>query len=126
MAELLIVVAILGVLAGVSFVAVQTHQKNVTQLQYDAIAKEIFVAAQNHLTLAKSENYGQKADLTSVLDSTTDSGAYFFGWDGKIADGDNPDIRYFYSGGTNAGTALDQILPFGAVELVSGGSFIIR
>ena len=127
MAELLIVVAIIGVLAGVSFVAVQTHQKNVTQSQYNTIAKEIFIAAQNHLTLAKSENYGQKADLTAILNSKTPSGAFFFGPDANAdADGDNVDIRYFYSGDTNAGTALDQILPFGAVELVSGGSFIIR
>ena len=41
MAELLIVIAIIGVLAGVSFIAVQSHQRSMTQLQYDAIAKEI-------------------------------------------------------------------------------------
>ena len=64
MAEMLIVIAILGILAGVAFVAVQQHQKSVTQLQYDTIAKEIFVAAQNHLTLAKSENYQDTDALT--------------------------------------------------------------
>ena len=69
MAEMLIVVAIIGVLAGVSFVAVQSYQKSMTQLQYDAVAKEIFIAAQNHLTLAKSENFQQKTDLTAAFKS---------------------------------------------------------
>ena len=116
MAELLIVVAILGVLAGVSFIAVQNHQKSVTQLQYDTIAKEIFVAAQNHLTLAKGENYRQNADLDSAPTG-------FFG----TADGTGEDIYYFVSGDPdNVGTLLDQMLPFGAVEVVSGGQYIVR
>ena len=126
MAELLIVVAIIGVLAGVSFIAVQTHQKSMTQLQYDAIAKEIFVAAQNHLTLAKSENYRQVSDLSKNLDLKID-GKDFFGADGNAtADGDTADIRYFYSDDDNASTAFEQIMPFGAVELVTGGRYIIR
>lgn len=127
MAEMLIVIAIIGVLSAVSFIAVQTHQKSMTQLQYDTIAKEIFVAAQNHLTLAKSENYRQVSDLSTALNKTTASGAYFFGSDGDApADGAIADIRYFYSGKDNSSTALEQILPFGAVELVTGGKYIIR
>lgn len=126
MAEMLIVVAIIGVLAGVSFVAVQAHQKNMTQLQYDSIAKEIFVAAQNHLTLAKSENYRQTSDLTAALNNKTATDSFFFGPDGDAEADKVDDIRYFYSGGSNTGTALEQILPFGAIELVSGGSYIIR
>ena len=63
MAELLIVVAILVALFGVAFVAVQNHQRSMTQLEYDTIAKEIFIAAQNHLTTAESQGYlGQIAD----------------------------------------------------------------
>ena len=57
MAELLMVVAILVALFGVAFVAVQNHQRSMTQLEYDTIAKEIFVAAQNHLTAAESQGY---------------------------------------------------------------------
>ena len=120
MAEMLIVIAIIGVLAAVSFIAVQAHQKSMTQLQYDAIAKEIFVAAQNHLTLAKSENYQQKSDLSSAITSG------FFGTKGESDADTNDDIFYFDSTSSNAGTALDQILPFGAVELVTGGKYIIR
>jgi len=127
MAEMLIVIAIIGVLAAVSFIAVQAHQKSMTQLQYDAIAKEIFVAAQNHLTLAKSENYGQASDLNSdkALNLTVD-GKLYFGPDGDASADTINDIRYFYSDADNASTALEQILPFGAVELVTGGKYIIR
>ena len=120
MAEMLIVVAIIGVLAAVSFIAVQSHQKSMTQLQYDAIAKEIFVAAQNHLTLAKSENYQQKSDLSTAMT------AGFFGTKGDASVDTNDDIYYFTSTSSNTGTALEQILPFGAVELVTGGDYIIR
>ena len=55
LAELLIVVAIVTILLGVSFVAVQNHQRSMTRLEFDTIAKEIFVAAQNHLTAAESQ-----------------------------------------------------------------------
>ena len=123
MAELLIVVAIIGVLFGVSFVAVQSHQKSLTQAQYDAIAKEIFVAAQNHLTLAKSENYGLTVSINSAKKDTT---ANFFGTKGDATTDTGDDIYYFCSKDNNTSKALEQILPFGAVELVSGGNFIIR
>lgn len=127
MAEMLIVVAIIGVLAAVSFIAVQAHQKSMTQLQYDAIAKEIFVAAQNHLTLAKSENYGQVSDLnTNTALNLKVGDKYFFGPDGNATADTVDDIRYFISSTDNSSTALDQIIPFGAVELVTGGNYIIR
>lgn len=127
MAEMLIVIAILGVLAGVAFVAVQQHQKSVTQLQYDTIAKEIFVAAQNHLTLAKSENYQDTDALTHNRGTAGQAVA-----DQNPSEGEgasvtyNNDIFYFYSGDARANSILDQMLPFGSVELVTGGSYIIR
>ena len=57
MAEMLIVVAIIAVLGGVAFIAVNNHQRTLGQLERDGIAKEIFVAAQNHLTMAAHEGY---------------------------------------------------------------------
>lgn len=57
MAELLIVVAIIVVLAGVAFVGVASHMRSMTKLEYDGYAKEIFVAAQNHLTMAAHLGY---------------------------------------------------------------------
>ena len=57
MAELLIVVAIMTILGGVAFIAVIQYQKSLTQLERNSIAKEIFVAAQNHLTMAESQDH---------------------------------------------------------------------
>ena len=54
MAEMLIVVAIIGVLSAVSFVAVTQHQRSMERLERDSVAREIFIAAQNHLTMAHS------------------------------------------------------------------------
>jgi len=121
MAELLIVVAIIIILAGVSFIAVQIYQKSVTQSQYDTIAKEIFVAAQNHLTMAKSENYRQKSDLAAAK-----TGGFFGAKGTAVDDGTSTDIFYVCSKDTPIPGVLDQMLPFGAVELVSGGNYIIR
>ena len=55
LAETLIAVAIVLVLMGVAFIAVQNYQRSLRQLEYDGIAKEIFIAAQNHLTLADGQ-----------------------------------------------------------------------
>jgi len=127
MAEMLIVIAIIGVLAAVSFIAVQAHQRSMTQLQYDAIAKEIFVAAQNHLTLAKSENYQDTAALTHNRGTAGNADADKTSNEGEPVAYNN-DIYYFTKSGftTDGSSILDQMLPFGSVELVTGGSFIIR
>ena len=57
LAEVLIVVAITVILMGVAFVGVQSYQRSSTRLEFDGIAKEIFIAAQNHLTAAESQGY---------------------------------------------------------------------
>lgn len=120
MAELLIVVAIIGVLAGVSFVAVQRHQKSLSQSEVDSIAKEIFVAAQNHLTLAQSQNYlGLQDDeeneniVFGEKDTTDNSIRYFTVNAGKVT--------------SSASQVFEEILPFGSVdETVRSGNYLIR
>ena len=115
MAELLIVVAIIGVLAGVAFIAVNRHQRSMAQLERNNIAKEIFVAAQNHLTMAESRGY-----LAENRDST------YFGTSGTE---DGKTFQYIVaSGGNHANTILDLMLPFGAIDqtVLSGGSYLIR
>ena len=57
MAEMLVVIAIIGVLAAVAFIAVQNHQRSMAQLERDTIAKEIYFAAQNHLTSPDKNSY---------------------------------------------------------------------
>ena len=132
MAEMLIVVAIIGVLAGVSFIAVQNHQRSMAQLERDTIAKEIYFAAQNHLTMAESQGY-----LTGTAVSVDST---FFGTEetstqsktaGVTSNANNGKIYYaVVNGGTSfASTAiLDLMLPFGSIDetVRAGGSYIIR
>lgn len=123
MAELLMVVAILVALFGVAFVAVQRHQRSMTQLEYDTIAKEIFVAAQNHLTAAESQGYlGQ---ITEKSGYGTESGYINVG----TSENDSRDKVFYLSKGTDGqGVMLDLMLPFGAIDetIRAGGSYIIR
>ena len=55
LAELLIVVAIVVILAAVAFIAVSRYQRSTKRMELDGIAKEIFIAAQNHLSMADSQ-----------------------------------------------------------------------
>lgn len=116
MVELLTVVAILVILMGVSAVAVIRYQRNLHLKEMDSIAKEIFVAAQNHLSAADSQNL-----LSSYATSTDGSGLGY-------ADGETNYI--ICTGGNVAGgsSALEQILPFGSIDETtrSNGSFILH
>ena len=55
LAEALIVIAIIAVLSAVIFVAVFAYLRSMTKLEYDNYAKEMFIAAQNHLSMAESQ-----------------------------------------------------------------------
>ena len=111
LAETLIVVAIITILSGVSFIAVQNHMRSLAQLERDGIAKEIFVAAQNHLTMAEHEGYLGLSDYGKLEDEK--DGIYYFVGNGAAFSGD---------------TLLKVMLPFGAVDetVRLGGSYIIR
>ena len=118
MAEVLAVVAILIILFGVAFIAVQRYQRSLGQLERDKIAKEIFVAAQNHLSAAYGAGYyGLKpsgaGDVTTYgYPEDADKGIYYY-----IVDGNIP-----------ANSVLELMLPFGAIDetVLAGGSYIIR
>ena len=130
LAELLIVIAIIVILMGVAFVAVQNYQRSSTRLEFDGIAKEIFIAAQNHLTTAESQGYLQ-------LSSESNEGekAKKLGSEGN-SDADTKDERYFVYKAVNkystnpqkAESVLDLMLPFGAIDetVRAGGTYIIR
>ena len=130
MAEMLIVVAIIIVLAGVAFIAVQNHQRSLAQSERNTIAKEIYFAAQNHLTMAESQGY-----LTDSVDST------FYGAEETAADRTAAGIgdvdarasKIYYAVVNGASSfnnigALDLMLPFGSIDetVRAGGSYIIR
>ena len=113
---MLIVVAIIAVLSGVAFVSVWNYQRTLGQLERDAIAKEIYVAAQNHLTIAYGAGYlGMTSSGFGTQETATeDSGkeVYYFTVNGNISDS----------------SILGQILPFGSLDetVRGGGSYIVR
>lgn len=120
MAELLVVVAIIVILTGVSFVAVQAHQRNLAQLEADTVAKEIFFAAQNHLTMAEGQGY-----LSDIID---------YGTPTSYTSGDTTITENVYyvkmnsPGPFPANSILNQMLPFGSIDdtVRSAGNYVIR
>ncbi len=125
MAEVLIVVAIIVVLMGVGFIALMSHMRNMQKLEMDGQAKEIFVAAQNHLSLAKSQDYLGVAEY--VGETTTMTGDF------GIAEDAEKHIYYIVVNNASAVNGkgdplLAQMLPFASVNEAArtGGSYIIR
>lgn len=114
MAELMVVVGIIAILCALGFVGIVSYLRSLTKLEYDGYAKEIFVAAQNHLSMAKSQGYLKRSGFGDP-DSETDV-KYFF------VTGEDRDEQYGKS------KVLDLILPFGSVDetLRGGGCYIIR
>lgn len=113
MAELLIVVAIIIILSGVSFIAVQRHQRSLAQLERNSIAKEIFIAAQNHLTMVESQGF------------LAGNGTVDFG----TPDNSDSTKKNVYCAATGSSTGiLDLMLPFGSIDetVRAGGSYLIR
>lgn len=127
MAELLIVVAIITVLGGVGFIAVQNHQRSLEFTERNAIAKEIFIAAQNHLTMAESQGYlsvDKDVEKTRIITSVHGSGF------SDATAGDAPAVPTT-EGETPSGVTsnmLDLMLPMGSIDetVRVGGSYIIR
>lgn len=110
LAEMLIVVAIILILSAVAFINVQRYQRSLGQLERDGIAKEIFVAAQNHLTAVYGEGYLGITDFGT--EESAGSGIYY----------------YVVNGSLPENSVLGQMLPVGAIDdtVRAGGSFIIR
>ncbi len=122
MAEMLVVVAIIAILGGVVFINVINYQRSMAQFERDNIAKEIFVAAQNHLTMAESQGY---LGLKENNDPSIPQDAFGY------KDADDTNVRYLVvngSGSFDGGTVLDQMLPFASVDetVRTGGSYIVQ
>ena len=140
LAEVLVTVAIILILAGVTFVSVAQYQKNLRLMEMDGTAKEIFIAAQNHLSVAqasgdldrlaekaKSANgttdstIGTKLDSTSVSDyARNDDGEYYY-----VIHNVNSGIESCTPSGS--GAILQMMLPFGAIDetVATGGNYAI-
>ncbi len=127
MAELLVVVAIIMILMGFSFVQVQRYQKRLKRVELDNIAREIYVAAQNHMSAAQAtgtwKGYvasnltesGDKAAETLGTADTADAGTYYAEQGIKINNRSKKGV-------------LDLILPPSAVDetVLSGGKYYVH
>ena len=76
MAELMVVLGIAAVLMAVVFLAVANHLRNLTKLEYDNYAQSLFVAAQNHLTIAEHEGYLGRTDFGT--EDPAEPGVYYY------------------------------------------------
>ncbi len=118
LAEMLIVIGIIAVLAAVAFIGIMSYLRGMTKLEYDGYAREIFVAAQNHLSMAQSQGYLGRTD---------------FGVEEKDEHGNGTGVYYFVVAENHAETlssnsVLNLMLPMAAVDenLRLGGSYIVR
>ena len=102
------VVAIITILAGASFVAVLRYQSRLRRLEMDQTAKEIFLAAQNRLSLESSQ--GIMARLLEQGESEGKLGI-------KASDSDAVYV-VLYDGGENdsTGEIRERLLPFGSID----------
>jgi prepilin-type N-terminal cleavage/methylation domain-containing protein len=156
LAELLIVIVITGILASFGFVEVAKAQRKLKRTELDNTAKEIFVAAQNHLTSAQTngiwetEYFKDSAVNISATDyqqplktSDTVSTYYFEDYPygttdkEKQTEQNSSDHDYYYvvyskttykNSLTDANSVLQQLLPFGSIDdtVRQEGSYVIE
>lgn len=138
LAEVLVTVAIILILAGVTFVSVAQYQKNLRLMEMDGTAKEIFIAAQNHLSVAKASG-----DLDRLAEDAKESGSTPASSIGTKLEpapayAGNSDGEYYYvihnvnSGSENytpteGKQILEMMLPFGALDetVATSGNYAI-
>lgn len=132
LAEVLVTVAIILILAGVTFVSVAQYQKNLRLMEMDGTAKEIFIAAQNHLSVAKASG-----DLDRLVEQTNKS-AIGTKLEPAPDYAGNAGGEYYYvihnvtSGTENctpsgSDAILEMMLPFGALDetVATSGNYAI-
>ncbi len=127
LAETLLVAAIIVILAAVAFIAVSSHLRSTERFELDGIAKEIFVAAQNHLSMADSQGLlAQRAEAKRGV-SSSEINEYYKDKSGLSV---TPDVRYFVAPSASPidpDSVLSLMLPMAAVDetVRLGGSYII-
>lgn len=153
--ELLMVVTLMGILAVITTMGIIVFAKDLKLMEMDGTAKQIFVAAQNHLTRMEAsgllagyeEDAGQPGEagdagkaalgtaMIDVSDKPGDFDGAFGGLDWTIAttDGSHAFYRVGHNSVTSSsdnleGSILKDMLPFGAIDdtVRSGGSYYIE
>lgn len=119
MAELLIVAAIIVILAAVAFLSYVSYLRGITKTEYDGYARSIFVAAQNHLTMAEHEGYLGRTDFgTEEQESGKGTGVYYF----VVLNGEVQESGY-----DAEKSVFELMLPLGSVEeTIRAGSYLVR
>ena len=140
LAEVLATVAIILILAGVTFVSVVQYQKNLRLMEMDGTAKEIFVAAQNHLSLAKASGDLDRLATASTGTGTATDAAYGTKLGTVPSYAGDANGQYYYvihNAAQGAGSetyipaegtsVYDLMLPFGALDgtVQQGGNYAI-
>ena len=146
LAEFLVVIAITTILAGVSFVAAIRYQSSLRRMEMDRTAKEIFLAAQNNLSLAKSggvmerllHQYGgnDTENTNGTLKTESNASADKIGIALTAITGStgaDADDLYciLYQPGEGAGNTTEgiraRLLPFGSIDetVRTDGSYLI-
>ena len=141
LAELLAVLAITVILLAIGMVAI-LHYSNVLKLtEMDNNSKEIFIAAQNHLTHAQASGALKSYDIANNADgklgtAMTNEPSDFQEATGKTwpENGRDADNAYYYivykpgDTSTRNDTILKGILPFGSIDenLRTDGYYIIE
>ena len=144
MAELLVVIAITGILASFGFVEVTRYQHKLKRVEMDNIAREIFVAAQNQLTAAKTSGTWEAAYFTSEQvtlntqypwqQATTASQLSDYPSSSQLTAGKHSYYYVVYNNTTcadaltNRASALTLLLPYGTIDETErvNGSYIIE
>lgn len=114
LAELLIVVVVIVVLAGIAFVFVNPQE--ISYIEYNRSAEAIATAAQNRLT--EIRNSGDMATLRVLGEQSAASGLVATA---KSSDGTTGGYRYLFNytytdGVLTKTTGISYILPFGAID----------
>ena len=128
LAEFMIAIAIMSILAGVGTVSVIHYQRRLKLMEADATAKELFLAAQNHMTGSWASG-----EWETLLKTKPDS--YFGDSDadiaGSLTDEEKADHSYFYisnASSTESNALNDVLLPYGAMDesIRMSGTFILE
>ena len=127
LAELVLAVAILTILLGLATVNVIRYLRTLTQLERDGIAREIFVAAQNHLTMAESQGFLGVSD-SGVPYEGSDNIFYYLVANDSSEDDDGKSPELLGEETAQSLSMLNVMLPFASVDetVLRGGSYVIR
>lgn len=131
--ELLVTLGILSILLFIGMIAIVPYQRGLTLLEMDETAKELFIASQNRLTVAKASGTWEQ-----LLDEKS---SFYFGESMEKQPSDYPtnsnfksvehDYRYLVYDGDQTvfeQTALGVLLPYGSIEeeVRENGCYVIE